>query len=88
MPVTWRYTCPGGVLPAGSRTHAAKGVCQEALMKWERDACRPQAHPYPKVIEYLGYEPWPASQTLSERLRAERLRRGLSVKCAARSLGV
>jgi transcriptional regulator with XRE-family HTH domain len=67
---------------------AEMGVCPEALMKWERDVCEPQPYLYPKVIEYLGYEPWLAPQSLSEQLRAERLRRGLSIKRAAAALDV
>jgi transcriptional regulator with XRE-family HTH domain len=64
------------------------GVCQEALMKWEWDSCEPQPHLYPKVIDFLGYEPWPEPRSLSEKLRAQRLRRGLSVKRAAAALEV
>ena len=67
---------------------AQMGVCQEALMKWERDSCEPQPHLYPTVIAFLGYEPWSDPQSLSERLRAERLRRGLSIKSAAAALEV
>lgn len=64
------------------------GVCEEALYKWEKGMCEPHAQLYPKVIAFLGYEPWPEPQTLGEKLRAERLRRGLSIKRVAASLKV
>jgi transcriptional regulator with XRE-family HTH domain len=64
------------------------GVCEEALYKWENDMCEPQAHLWPRVIAFLGYEPWPKPVTSGERLRAERLRRGLSMKRAALHLDI
>lgn len=63
-------------------------VSEEALYKWENDTCGPQARLYPRVIWFLGYEPRPKPTTLGERLRAERLRRGLSIKRASLKLGV
>ena len=64
------------------------GVCEEALFKWEADTCEPHVRMYPKVIAFLGYEPWPMCSSLGERLLAERRRRGLSAKRAARYVGV
>jgi transcriptional regulator with XRE-family HTH domain len=63
-------------------------ICEEALYKWENDICEPQAHLWPHVIAFLGYEPWPKPITSGERLRAERLRRGLSMKRAALHLDI
>ena len=64
------------------------GVSEEALMKWERDSCEPPDRLYPKVIAFLGREPWAEPETLGERLRAERRRRGLSIKRAAAMLNI
>ena len=63
-------------------------ISEEALRRWEKDTCEPQARFYPVVIAFLGYEPWPTPATLAERLRAERLRRGLSAKRVAQYLTV
>ena len=57
-------------------------------MTWERDGREPAAHFYPAIIAFLGYEPWPEPVSLPAQLRAERLRRGLSIKAAARVLAV
>ena len=40
------------------------------------------------IIQYLGYEPWPVPSSLPDKLISERRRRGLSVKRAARQMGV
>ncbi len=61
---------------------------EKTLMWWERDQRPPFVHAYPGIIRFLGYEPWPAPQTLGEALLAERRRRGLPIKQAAQELGV
>lgn len=38
---------------------------------------------YLALIAFLGYEPWSEPETLGERLKAERRRRGLAVSRAA-----
>ena len=63
-------------------------VCEEALMKWENDVCELHISLYPKVISFLGYEPWPEPQTLKDKLLAERRRRGWSIRQAAASIKV
>jgi transcriptional regulator with XRE-family HTH domain len=64
------------------------GIGEGTLVHWEREQHAPPASHYPAIIRYLGYEPWPEPITLGERLRAGRLRRGLSIKEAARQLQV
>ena len=64
------------------------GVSEEALSNWENGICEPHVRLFPKVIVFLGYEPWDEATTFGERLIAERRRRGLSVKRAALLLGV
>lgn len=72
------------------RKHAAErmGVKEWTLLKWETGTAMPLVSFYPRIISFLGYEPWPEPQTLAERLMAERRRRGLSGKAAALMLGV
>jgi DNA-binding XRE family transcriptional regulator len=48
------------------------------LLSWEHDRKTPNDRYYPALIKFLGYEPWSVPATTGERLRAERLRRGLS----------
>ena len=64
------------------------GVSWKSLTRWERDERLPFVHAYPKIIEFLGYEPWDPPRTLSEALLAERRRRGLSVGRSADMIGV
>ena len=59
------------------------GVNLWTLMNWEHDRRIPTDRYYPALIEFLGHEPWPTPTTLAERLRASRLRRGLSQEQAA-----
>ncbi len=54
------------------------GVDAATLLSWEQGKRQPSERFYPSLIRYLGREPWPEPSTLGERLRAERLRRGLS----------
>jgi transcriptional regulator with XRE-family HTH domain len=48
------------------------------LLHWEHNRRMPACRFFPSIIRFLGREPWPGPQTIAERLRAERLRRGLS----------
>ncbi len=63
------------------------GVSQTSVLDWERGK-RPMASQYPAIIRFLGYEPWDRLDTQSERIKGARLRRGWSVKRAARELCV
>lgn len=58
------------------------------VLGWEDRRRAPMDRYYPALIRFLGFDPWPAPRTLAERLRAERLRRGLSQEQAARVLQV
>ena len=57
------------------------------LRKWE-DGRAPTVTAYPRIIEFLGCDPWPEPTTLAEQIRAARYRRGLRIGDAARLLGV
>ena len=64
------------------------GVGIGTLIKWEKGRCLPPPAFYPAIIRFLGREPWPAPATAAEEVRAERLRRGLSIKQAAHAARV
>jgi len=64
------------------------GVGESTLVNWEPDQHVPPASHYPAIIRFLDYEPWLEPSTLAERLRGERLRRGMSIKEAARHLQI
>lgn len=66
----------------------AIGVCKASVWQWENGRATPEDSLYPNVIAFLGREPWPEPVTLGERLRVQRRRRGLTVKAAARVMGV
>ncbi|TXI11718.1 MAG: transcriptional regulator [Rhizobium sp.] len=67
---------------------AMLGTSWKSLMWWEQDAREPLPRFYPAIIRFLGREPWPHPATLSERLLAERRRRGLTIQEAAEAVGV
>lgn len=73
-----------------TQTEASKriGVCPKSLVHWETNTKVPADRLYPAMIAFLGYEPWPFPRSLSERLVAERRRRGLSRDRAAAIVGV
>ncbi len=62
------------------------GVNYWTFRTWEsgRD---PLPWAYPAIIKFLGYEPWDEPMSLGEQLKAERLRRGLTIKAAGHAAG-
>lgn len=64
------------------------GVDPKTWIWWERDERAPYVHQYPAIIQYLGYEPWPETVSLGEKLLAQRRRHGLSIKRSAEIAGV
>ena len=55
---------------------------------WEHDRKRPPIRFWPRIIEFLGYDPSPEPQTVGERIWAKRRKLGLSQADAARLIGV
>lgn len=55
---------------------------------WEQDRTRPVVRYYPAIFQFLGYDPFPASLTLPERIAAKRRQLGWSIKEAAAYVGV
>jgi DNA-binding transcriptional regulator YiaG len=55
---------------------------------WETGRLEPKVSYIPRIVAFLGYDPFAGAATLGERLRAERRRRGLSQAQAAHKLGI
>lgn len=64
------------------------GVDTTTIYNWERNANSPQVHELPGVIRFLGYNPYPAAGSLSEKLTALRRTLGLNQRVMAKRLGI
>jgi transcriptional regulator with XRE-family HTH domain len=64
------------------------GVSEATIYNWERNATTPQVHQLPKIILFLGYDPWPLSGSFAERLLSSRKKLGLNQKAMAAELGM
>lgn len=64
------------------------GISEDTVRLWERNRNSPRIGSIPKIVEFLGYFPAIADQTLGEKLRIYRKTRGLTQKAFARILGV
>ncbi len=64
------------------------GCCQQAIINWEKGRSSPQISQVGKVVEFLGYNPFPGGNSLAERLVAYRKARGMRQKDFARKLGI
>jgi DNA-binding XRE family transcriptional regulator len=67
---------------------AAIGVIEETYHLWENDRAFPTARLYRPVVAFLGYDPLPVGDGLSERLKRARWLKGLTIKEAAKLVGV
>lgn len=64
------------------------GVNQWTLIGWEQDRTVPSVRMLPKIIAFLGYDPFPQPATLGERIIAKRRALGIARKSLARELQV
>jgi transcriptional regulator with XRE-family HTH domain len=64
------------------------GVNKETFATWEKGQCTPTIGYYPAIFTFLGYDPYPAPATFPERIASQRRKLGLSLKDAARKIGV
>jgi DNA-binding XRE family transcriptional regulator len=64
------------------------GVDKETFATWEKDQCIPTIGYYPAIFSFLGYDPFPSPTSLPERIASHRRRLGLSLREAARKIGV
>src|SRR5262249_461492 len=64
------------------------GTDETTMFRWEHNMARPQIRYFPRILKFLGYDPFPASVTLSDKLHAARRRLGLTQTAFAKLLGV
>jgi transcriptional regulator with XRE-family HTH domain len=65
------------------------GVGEVTVTHWETNQTSlPPIATMPAIIRFLGYDPTPKAENLSERMKAYRRRHGLPIKEAAAKLGV
>ena len=64
------------------------GVCVDVVGQWERGEHAPRIQYYPAIIEFLGNEGWLDDQTLADRVRRYRSRKGWSQARLGQQIGV
>ena len=62
------------------------GVSAETVANWESGKTKPVASQFQPVVEFLGYDPTPAPQTLAERMEAKRRALGVTISQVAQVL--
>jgi len=64
------------------------GVDESTVFNWESNETSPQIHHIPRVVQFLGYDPFPTPETHADKLRKIRRRLGLNQRAMAERLGV
>jgi DNA-binding XRE family transcriptional regulator len=64
------------------------GVNTWTYLLWETDRSTPTVRYYPAIFRFLDYDPFPAPTSLAERVASKRRALGLSIKQAAKLVGV
>ena len=64
------------------------GVDVTTITNWESNRTAPAIRYFPRVIRFLGYNPFPPGQSLPEKLTTARKALGLSRRKLAQRLGV
>jgi transcriptional regulator with XRE-family HTH domain len=64
------------------------GVEETTVYNWESNATSPRIDVLPKVIKFLGYDPFAAPRSMGERLLSARRKLGLTQKALAKRLGM
>ena len=64
------------------------GVTADTVLNWEASTCSPSVRYIPRIIRFLGIDPFPPPRTLGERIVAKRRPLGLSRKRLAKRIGV
>jgi transcriptional regulator with XRE-family HTH domain len=62
------------------------GIGTDTYANWEKGKTEPVASQFRPVVAFLGYDPTPAPETLSERLKAKRRQLGVTFAQVARYL--
>ncbi|MBA4801372.1 MULTISPECIES: helix-turn-helix transcriptional regulator [Euryhalocaulis] len=64
------------------------GVNVWTVGNWEKGVCGPQIEHWPRVIEFLGRDPFRKPRSLGEHILREMRARGLSYKAFAKEIGM
>ena len=64
------------------------GCSWRTVFNWENGKTKPATESIPAIIGFLGYDPFPAPASLSDRLAAVRRANGWTIKQAGEQLGV
>lgn len=64
------------------------GICAATIEGWEADTTRPQSAHWPRIIEFLGFDPCGSAATLPDRLEAARRNLGLTRTAFAKKVGL
>ena len=64
------------------------GVSAATVYNWENNRSSPSLLQIPKVIKFLGYDPYTSNETFGERIIRARRALGMTQKDLARRLGV
>ncbi len=67
---------------------ARLGACSNSVLNWEKDQQLPEVRFWPGVIQFLGYDPTPASATTCEKIEQQRRQLGWTYAQTARFIGV
>jgi len=67
---------------------AMLGVNESTYLLWEHDRERPFVRYLPKIIDFLGFDPFSRADTLGQRIRGKRRKLGLNQEMAAKLIGV
>ena len=64
-------------------------ICEDSMTGWENGRSKPQIQFYPKIISFLGYNPFSVdTSTLGGRIKYYRIIHGLSQEDFAKKIGV
>jgi transcriptional regulator with XRE-family HTH domain len=64
------------------------GVTESTIWRWERNETNPPARHISRIIQFLGYNPFPPVRSLSEKLKLSRKLLGLTQRAMAKRMGV
>jgi transcriptional regulator with XRE-family HTH domain len=63
------------------------GVSVETVINWEKDRTKPVASQFRPLVDFLGYDPSPATATLADRVQAKRRQLGVTLEQVSGYLG-
>ncbi len=65
-----------------------RGINPWTVLSWEKGHTEPPVKSMPAILRFLGYNPFPETKSMPERLLTKRRAMGWSIKKAASELGV